>query len=335
MLGPGIGLDCALIDAGDSLIALKSDPITFATDEIGWYAVQVNANDIATTGATPRWFLATLLLPARDTTAGLVEMIFQQLQAACQEIGVTIVGGHTEITHGLQRPILVGTMIGEVRREELVTARGARPGDLLLLTKGAPIEATAILAREFPDKLLRSGVERGGDPGLSESELKEAQAFLYQPGISVLRDARIAAQAGKVHAMHDPTEGGLYAALWELAEACGHALALDLGATPVPPLSARICRILGLDPLGAIASGALLLAASPGEADKIQRALEAEGIACTQIGEVLEKEPALSPELLAVQAPGRQHPLAWLRTPGGLQALPYPERDEIARLFSN
>ena len=266
VLGPGIGLDCALIDAGNNLLAFKSDPITFASDEIGWYAVQVNTNDIATTGATPRWLLVTLLLPGQGTTAELVEAIFQQLQTACQEFGVTIVGGHTEITHGLARPILMGTMIGEVRREDLVTPRGALRGDLLLLTKGVPIEATAILAREFPDRLARLGLELGDDPGLNESELQEAQAFLYEPGISVLRDASIATRAGEVHAMHDPTEGGLYAALWELARACGHALAVDLEAVPVPQLSARICRILGLDPLGAIASGALLLAASPGEA---------------------------------------------------------------------
>ena len=134
VLRPGIGLDCALVDVGDTLLALKSDPITFATDEIGWYAVQVNANDIATTGAAPRWFLATLLLPEGGATAGLAKAINQQLHSACQEIGVTIVGGHTEITYNLDRPILVGTMIGEVRREDLVTPKGALPGDLLLLT---------------------------------------------------------------------------------------------------------------------------------------------------------------------------------------------------------
>jgi hydrogenase maturation factor len=170
---------------------------------------------------------------------------------------------------------------------------------------------------------------------LSASELEEAQAFLYEPGISVLRDASIATRAGKVHAMHDPTEGGLYAALWELAQACGYPLAVDLQAVPVPSLSARICRLLGLDPLGAIASGALLLAVPSGEATKIRGALDEEGIPCGVIGEVLEEEPPFDPEALPGEMSEHRPPLAWRRTPSGLQALPYPERDEIARLFSN
>jgi hydrogenase expression/formation protein HypE len=296
-----------VIDMGTTLLTLKSDPITFATDEIGWYAVQVNANDIATSGALPRWFLVTLLLPQEQSTQEMVETIAQQLFSACREHGIVLVGGHTEITAGLSRPIVIGTMIGEVSKEQLVTPCGAQPGDRLLLTKGVPIEATAILAREFSDRL-------GGH--LTPDELNAAANFLYDPGISVLRDARLALEAGSVTAMHDPTEGGLASALWELAQACQHQILFYPQAVPVPPLSVRICRILDIDPLSAIASGALLLTCPEADAAAIQSALRSEGILCATIGTIAEG-PASILQL----------------TPTGYEPLPYPERDAIASLY--
>jgi hydrogenase expression/formation protein HypE len=311
VLGPGIGLDCAVIETSGRLLVFKSDPITFASDSIGWYAVQVNANDLATTGALPRWMLVTLLLPSAGAPA-LLDQIGEQLQQACAELGLVVIGGHTEVTYGLDRPILVGTMIGEVSREQLVTPRGAQPGDRLLLTKGVPIEATALLSRELSDRLTTP------TNGLSADELKTAQAFLHQPGLSVLPEAQLALQAGRVHAMHDPTEGGLYTALWELAQACQHTLWMDLSTVPVFPLSARICQILNLDPLGAIASGALLLAVPPNDARNISRAIAQAGIACTEIGIVSDQAgPALVRQGFSPDA--------------GLA--PRPVRDEIAKLF--
>lgn len=311
ILGPGIGLDCAVVETSGRLLVFKSDPITFASDSIGWYAVQVNANDLATTGALPRWLLVTLLLPSKRAPA-LLDQIGSQLQQACEELGLVVIGGHTEVTYGLDRPILVGTMVGEVSPDRLVTPRGAQPGDRLLLTKGVPIEATAILSRELPDRLTAPA------SGLSADELEAAQAFLRVPGLSVLPEAQIAIQAGQVHAMHDPTEGGLYTALWELAQACQHTLWVDLSAVPVFPLSARICQILGLDPLGAIASGALLLAAPAQEASKISLALLQSGISCTEIGIITDQA---GPPVV------RQgfSPIAGL--------VPRPARDEIARMF--
>ncbi len=225
-LRPGPGLDCAVVDLGDRLLVVKSDPITFATDDIGWYLVQVNANDLATTGAVPRWLMLTMLLPEGASTPALVEQWAGQVYGACRELGIDVIGGHTEVTHGLARPILAATLIGEAQAQRLVTPRGAQPGDRLLLTKGVPIEATALLAREFPSRL---------EEHLSQAELSEAQAFLTRPGISVVRDAALAMQAGKVTAMHDPTEGGLAGALWELAEACGHGLWFNPGRVPLPP----------------------------------------------------------------------------------------------------
>ena len=308
LLGPGIGLDCAVIDLGERCLVLKSDPITFASQEIGWYALQVNANDLACMGAAPRWLLLTCLLPEGKTTAQDVEHLADKLYRACAEMGVTVVGGHTEITHGLERPLLVGALIGDVAKKRLVTPRGARPGDRLLLTKGVPIEATALLAGEFPSRLRDV---------LSPKELEQARRYLYEPGISVLKDARLALAAGIVHAMHDPTEGGLYTAAWELAEASGCSAWVEREAVPVPELGGRICRALGLDPLAAIASGALLLAAPSNDARLIQQALTAGGILCVEIG-------TLSGGL----------PEAWIRLPGAdYQPMPRPARDAVAVLF--
>ena len=307
VLGPGIGLDCAVLDLGTTLLVMKSDPITFTSDEIGWYAVQINANDIATTGALPRWFLTTLLLPEGSTTQEMVVMINDDLHDACQQMGVSIIGGHTEITSGLDRPILVGTMIGEVDPHNLVTPRGTRPGDRILLTKGVPIEATAILAREFPERLHSY---------LSQKEIEKAKAFLDNPGISVLQDAQIAIKAGKVTAMHDPTEGGLCSALWELAKASNTALIIDPLAIHVPSLSSRICQAFGLNPLAAIASGALLLTAPEQHVENICQALGADDILCMEIGFVEAGTPTV-----------------WQQTESGRQSLTLPDRDEIAKIF--
>ena len=307
VLGPGVGLDCAVVRHGEGYLVFKSDPITFATDELGWYLVHVNCNDVATTGATPRWLLVTLLLPEGETEASMVEEVGEQIYEACRSLDIAVIGGHTEITHGLSRPLAVGTLVGQVSDEKLITPEGARAGDRLLLTKGVPIEATAIVARELSDSLKGA---------LTEEQLNEAAHFLHEPGISVLRDAQVAVAAGRVTAMHDPTEGGLAAALWELAEACRHGLKIDLDAVIIPALSQKICHHLRINPMAAIASGALLLTVAAGDAPAICSALEASGIKCAAIGEVLDEPPGV-----------------WIDTAQGRRQLARPERDEIARLF--
>ena len=308
LVGPGVGLDCAVIDMGTpNLMVVKSDPITFATDEIGWYALQVAANDIVTTGALPRWYTATLLLPENHTNEALVLDIMNQVASACEALHVSLVGGHTEVTYGLDRPILMGTLIGEVQRKRLVTPRGARPGHRLLMTKSIPIEATALLAREFPGRLSAR---------LDAADLQQAAAYLRQPGISVLQDAQLALNAGRVTAMHDPTEGGLAGALWELAEASGTNLWVDTQSIPVSALSQRICAVFNLDPLATLASGSLLLTSLPEDAAAICQVLNAAGIACCEIGRVEE-------------GPGEV-----LCTHDGIEGLlPRPERDEITRVY--
>ena len=295
VVGPGLGLDCAVLDLGDRYLVCKTDPITFAADEIGWYAVQINANDIACSGAAPQFFLATLLLPEAEGNGELAGRIFAQIKSACADLGAVLVGGHTEITYGIDRPIVAGTMLGETAKDRLITAAGARAGDAVLLTKGYPIEAVSIIAREV--KLAA---------GRFDSEfISHCQNFLRAPGISVVKDAQTALAAGRITAMHDPTEGGVAAGLWELAEASGCGIEVDVEALPLLPEGEALCRAFNLDPLGCIASGALLLTTP--EPGAIRAALEQAGIPAYVIGAVVE---------------------------GSGVNLPRPERDEIAKLFS-
>ncbi|MFC2016065.1 AIR synthase family protein [Chloroflexota bacterium] len=278
VVGPRIGEDAAVLDLGSRYLVLKSDPVTFATEDIGWYVVQVNANDIAAMGATPQWLLLTLLLPEKRTDRALVETIFSQASAACQELGIVLCGGHTEITYGLDRPIAVGMLVGEVDKDDLVCTAGAQVGDDLLLTKGIAIEGTAILAKELGDQLLGK---------LDPQVIACARQLLKEPGISVLRDAQTIRAAGRVHAMHDPTEGGLATGLWELAQASEKGLLVDLAKIPLLPETVVFCEELGLDPLGLIASGALLASVAPQDSGRMLSALEEKGIGASIIGQVV------------------------------------------------
>jgi hydrogenase expression/formation protein HypE len=309
IVGPAVGEDAAIIDMGDRYLIAKSDPITFATDAIGYYAVVVNANDIATRGGQPKWFLATLLLPERTTSVALVESVFSQIAEACQAFGIAVVGGHTEITCGLNRPILSGHMLGEVSPAGLITTGGAQIGDVLLLTKGICVEGAAIIAREREPEL------RCGD--VPERIIQRAKHFLFEPGISVVRDAQIAIGAGRVHAMHDPTEGGLAMAVHELATAAQVGVVIEGNAIPILEEAALLCRAYDLNPLGTIASGALLIATPPADAVQIRRALQLNNIACAAIGRIVPPSEGV------------------LFDDGStLQPLPRFIRDEITKLFT-
>jgi hydrogenase expression/formation protein HypE len=274
LVGPGIGRDAAAIAVGERVIVAKNDPITFASHGAADHLVDVNANDIACMGAVPRWLLVTGLLPHGVTPADVLRD-FNDLRVACARREVELVGGHTEILEGLERPILVGMMLGEAAPEELLRPGQARPGDTLLLTKGLAIEGTALLARDNAELL---GERVGGET------VAAAQRLLKAPGISVVRDARIALETGGVTALHDPTEGGFANAIRELAAVSNTGVEIDADAVPVYPETRAIADALGLDPLGMLASGALLVAADPEAAPLIVRALEREGIPAAAIG---------------------------------------------------
>jgi hydrogenase maturation factor len=285
VVGPKIGEDAAAIDLGkeaDLCWIVTSDPITFTTEEIGYYGVVVNLNDIATMGATPRWFLATLLFP-EGSDLKAIEKVFRQIHDACRQFKISFIGGHTEITPGIKKMILCGHMIGEVKKDKLVTTSGAKNGDLLLLLKGVCIEGTSIMAREKEAELLRRGI--------SPSMIRMAKRFIFDPGIDVLRAARIAREAVPVHSMHDPTEGGLINGLIEVAWASQKEIEVDLEKVFIYKESRILCQEFGLNPLGVIASGALLLAISPSDLWPIEKAFEKNSIPFRVIGRV-KKGPA-------------------------------------------
>jgi hydrogenase expression/formation protein HypE len=307
VVGAQIGEDAAVIDMGDRYLVAKSDPITFATGEIGWYVVHVNANDLATMGATPRWFLLTLLLPDSRTDRAMVEEIFGQVSEACQNLNVVLCGGHTEITYGLDRPIAIGLMLGEVDREDMVRTGGAQAGDHIILTKGIAIEGTAVLGIEAPDRLA---------PHVKDGMLERGRRFLKEPGISVMQDAQIAMRAGKPHAMHDPTEGGLATGLWELAHASDKGIIVERDRIHIFPETTAFCEVLDLDPLGLIASGALLIAAPADKSALMIRALNDQGINASVIGEVVDGPAAVQ-----------------IRTGERLESLAIFEQDELSRVF--
>lgn len=287
---------------------VTSDPITFTTEEIGYYGVVVNLNDIATRGATPKWFLATLLFPEKGSDQRLIDKVFRQIHDACHRFKVSFIGGHTEITPGMDRVILSGHMIGEVRKEKLVKTSGARVGDLLLLIKGICIEGTSIIAREKETELLERGI--------ASSLIRRAKSFIFKPGIDVLRAARIACDIASVHSMHDPTEGGLINGIIEMALASGKEIEVDFEKVLIYKESRILCQEFGLNPLGVIASGALLLTISPSDLLTIQKVFKGVSIPLQAIGRV-QKGPA---RVLAINGKGRKELKPFLQ-------------DEILKIF--
>jgi hydrogenase maturation factor len=289
ILGPSVGEDAAVIDfapSQDYLLVVKTDPITFATDEIGYYAVNVCANDLAVTGARPRFYLATVLLPATQADTAMVERIFRQIGDACRQLNISVAGGHSEITRTVSQPVVAGTLLGEVRRGHVLRTGGAQPGDLILLAGSAAIEGVSIIAREMRSQLLACG--------WSTSDLDVAANYLHDPGISVMTPALLAADRALVAAMHDPTEGGIATGLLELAVAADAGLAIDLDAIVVSELAVRLCAEFGLDPLGTIASGALLATARERDVARLQQLWAEHSWPSAVIGRVTPKEEGLS-----------------------------------------
>jgi hydrogenase maturation factor len=289
------------------LLIAKTDPITFVADEIGTFALLINANDLAAMGAMPKWFLATVLLPAHSTTAARVASLFAQLRAVCRRLKVSLCGGHTEITEAVTRPVIVGCLLGECATNRIVTSAGARVGDVVLLTKGLAIEAVSILARERADEIRRR---------YGAQFLARCRRYLTHPGLSVLKDAHVAMAAGGVHAMHDPTEGGLSAALHEVAEAAGVGMQVDADAIRILPEAARLCAEFGLNALGAIASGSLLVCADPAYEERIVTRLRKARVPVSRIGTVVGSENGVT-----------------LIDDGHVRPFPRFAVDELARLF--
>jgi hydrogenase expression/formation protein HypE len=300
-VGPSAGIDGAVLDVGAKSLIVSMDPITGAVERIGWLAVNVNANDVATFGVEPAFLFSCILLP-ENADKKTVEVICAQMDAAAKDLGIAIVGGHCESTIGLASPIVVGCVMGVTEKGRYVTAGGAKPGDRLILTKSAGLEGTAILASDREAELKKT---------VSVTVLRNAKNFFSQ--ISVVKDALIACKTGGVHAMHDPTEGGVAGGVHEMADASGLGVKVFEDKIAVQPETAKICSHFGIDALQLIGSGALLISAEAKSAEEIIKSLEEQQIQAAIIGDLLEN----ADERLLVRKNRK------------VQALPRPSSDHL------
>jgi hydrogenase expression/formation protein HypE len=278
VLSSSIGEDAAIVKAGKEVLAVSSDPITGAEKWLGWLAVHVSANDVATSGVQPCWFNSIILLP-KNSTKELIENICTQMDKATRQLNISIIGGHCEITPGINHPIVTGCAIGVAENRKYVTCGGAKVGDQIILTKGTGIEGTAILASDRREELLTV---------FDETFLNKAESYFEK--ISVVNDAITAFRTGGVSAMHDPTEGGVAGGLHELAEAANVGFNVYEEKIFVPKETKQICEYFGVDPLQLISSGSLLVVAKKDKAEQITCALTGNGLQASVIGQITEAD---------------------------------------------
>ena len=276
VVGSQIGEDAAVIDMGDKYLVAKTDPITFVTDEIGYYAVNINVNDVVCTGATPKWFQSTILLPSELTDEDLIEYIFKNIHDTCKSLGITVVGGHTEITAGLDRPIVIGSLLGEVEKEKLVLSSGANANDSIILTKGIFIEGTSIIAREKEDLLKQKGHD--------DEFIEKCKNYLYNPGISIYNEALISNDNFLLTSMHDLTEGGLFCGLAEIAIASDLGLLIKKEQINILPEPLELSKVFKINPYSTISSGSLLISIKDDFAEDLINLLRKNGINSEMIG---------------------------------------------------
>lgn len=258
LAGPKAGVDFAAIRLERGYLIVSSDPITGVGSGVGRYAIAVSANDVATSGNAPQFMESIIMMPGRTTAADLGRLA-AEMDAAARRLRITLVGGHTEVTPGLGRPIVVVTAFSFVR--SFVSSEMAEPGDAILMTKTAGLEGTAALAREAKTTGRRL-------PGALAS-----RAMAMERRMSVVGEAVAAFKTGRVHAMHDCTEGGVVGAVYEMSLASRLGFELDQGSVPVAPETREVCRRLSLDPLRLIGSGAMLMAVPDAEVGAVSRAV--------------------------------------------------------------
>ena len=274
ILGAGVGEDCAAIQLlEDEVFVLSTDPITGTVKDIGELAILVTLNDLASAGAESLGVMLTVLLPPEITEPEIREMM-QQVEKTCKRANVQIAGGHTEVTRAVNQPVITVTGIGKAKAGKLVSTAGVKPGMDIVLTKWAGIEGTAILAKEKEQELLTR---------FSPDFVKKAQDF--DKMISVLPEAEAAVKSG-VCAMHDVTEGGIFGALWEMGEASGVGLEIELKKIPLKQETVEICEFFGINPYGLIGSGAMLMASFDG--NRLVMDLNRAGIAAQVLGKATE-----------------------------------------------
>lgn len=274
LLGAGVGEDCAAVKlAEDETLVMSTDPITGTVHDIGTLAIQITVNDLASAGAEPIGVLLTVLLPETVEEPELKKMM-AEIEEACAKTNIQVVGGHTEVTAAVTQPVISVCGVGKVKDGQLVSTAGARPGMDILVTKWIGIEGTSILAKEKEQELLT----RFAQPFLDKAKAMDQY-------LSVLPEAAVAVQSG-VAAMHDVTEGGIFGALWEMAEASGVGLEIDLKKIPIRQETVEICEFFGLNPYQLISSGCMLMAS--GDGNRLVRELNLAHIPAAVIGKATE-----------------------------------------------
>lgn len=274
LVGASVGEDCAAVQLGpDEVFVLTTDPITGTSVDMGRLAVHITANDLASAGAEPVGVLLTVLLPP-SAKEPLVRQLVQEVESACRELHMQAIGGHTEVTAVVNQPVISVTGVGKVKKGRLVTTGGAKAKDDVVVTKWIGIEGTSIIAKEKEAALFAR---------FPRSFVEEAKGF--DKLLSVVPEAAIAVKSG-VSAMHDVTEGGIYGALWELAEASGIGLEIDLKAIPIRQETVEICEYYRLNPYQLISSGCMLMTSPDGR--KLVRDLEEAGIHASLIGQCVD-----------------------------------------------
>lgn len=272
--GASVGEDCAAVALQeDEIFVLSTDPITGTAKDIGHLAIQITLNDLASAGAEPIGVMLTFLLPEKLSETKL-RVMMEQAEAAAHAANVQIIGGHTEVTRVVSQPVISVVGVGKAKKGRLIPTAGARPGMDVIVTKWIGLEGTSIIAKEREEELLTRY------PAHLVDTAKGFDAYL-----SVLPEARVAAESG-VSAMHDVTEGGIFGALWELAESAGVGLDIDLKKIPIRQETVEVCEYFDINPYELISSGSMLMAAADGNG--LVRALEAAGIPAVCIGKVTE-----------------------------------------------
>ncbi|MFR6538660.1 MAG: AIR synthase family protein [Lachnospiraceae bacterium] len=274
VLGPGIGEDCAALAlAEDEIFVMSTDPITGTAKDIGKLAIQITANDLASAGAEPIGVLLTILLPDGTREIAL-KRIMEQMELACREAKMQILGGHTEVTAVVHQPVVNVAGVAKAKKGKLISTAGARSGMDIVVTKWIGLEGTTIFAKEKEMELKEH---------FPASFVDTAKAF--DQYLSVVPEAAVAVKSG-VAAMHDVTEGGLFGALWEMAEASGVGLEIDLKKIPIRQETVEICEYFDVNPYGLISSGMMLMASEDGNA--LVHALAEANIPATVIGKATE-----------------------------------------------
>jgi len=275
LVGPNVGEDCAALKLeNDEIFVISTDPITGTVSDIGELAIHVTANDLAASGAEPVGVMLTMLLPPKSCEEQ-IKKIMDQVESACKGLHIQVLGGHTEVTAAVNQPLLSVTGVGKVKEGKMILTSGAKPEQDIILTKWIALEGTSIIAKEQEEVLL---------PKYPKELIEEGKR--YSDYLSIVPEAKIAANHG-VTSMHDVTEGGIFGALWEMAQSSSVGIEVDLRAIPIKQVTVEICEAFGLNPYLLISSGALLITTDRG-VDLLKKLKEA-GIQGTIIGKVTDR----------------------------------------------